>query len=108
MGTLFELLVHAKEVHIFGFGRSGAAALSLAIRLKHFGEYLPPVWWIGDSVRPPIQQNDLVILFSRSGERPEVRVVAEKARSRGARIALVDIGSWIRNRILCHSPYPHS
>jgi len=76
-------------IHIYGFGRSGSAALSLAIRLRHFCEFLPPVWWVGDQVRMPICQGDVVILFSSSGKREEVKGVADKAKKVGATIVLI-------------------
>lgn len=79
----------AQAVHVYGFGRSGAAALALAIRLRHFCNYLPPVWWIGDQVREPFSIGDLVILISGSGNRPEVKLVARKAKEAAALIVLI-------------------
>jgi 6-phospho-3-hexuloisomerase len=89
INELLSLIRTAKNIHVFGFGRSGTAALAFAIRLRHFSAYLPPVWWIGDQVREPIREQDLVILFSQSGTRKEVVLVAEKAEKAGAVIALV-------------------
>jgi len=86
---LFSLMQKAKNIHIYGFGRSGSAALAFAIRLRHFAEYLPPVWWVGDQVRTPINTGDLLILFSSKGEREEIRIVAQKARTRQADIVLI-------------------
>lgn len=86
---LFRMFGSAHQVHTFGFGRSGSSALSFAIRLRHFCDYLPPVNWIGDNVRSPIRENDLVILFSQSGERKEVELVAENAISGKALIVLI-------------------
>ncbi|MCQ8894496.1 MAG: SIS domain-containing protein [Methanolinea sp.] len=71
----------ALAVHVFGFGRSGTAALALAIRLRHFLAPDKQVFWLGDSVRDPIREGDLVILVSRSGAREEVLHFMEKARS---------------------------
>jgi D-arabinose 5-phosphate isomerase GutQ len=79
----------AQNIHIYGFGRSGAAALSLAIRLRHFCTYLPPVWWVGDQVRFPITEGDLVILFSSEGDRGEVGIIADKAQVVGADSILI-------------------
>ncbi|MDD1715491.1 MAG: SIS domain-containing protein [Methanolinea sp.] len=86
---LISLIEESGAVHVFGFGRSGASALSLAIRLRHFCGYLPPAWWIGDQVRMPIRQADLLILFSKSGSRPEVMTAAGKAADVGARVAVI-------------------
>jgi 6-phospho-3-hexuloisomerase len=86
---LVQMIRGAQAVHIYGFGRSGAAALALAIRLRHFCNYLPPVWWVGDQVREPFSIGDLVILFSGSGNRPEVKLVARKAKEAAALLVLV-------------------
>ncbi len=85
----FRMIDGAKAIHVYGFGRSGAAALALAIRLGHFADYIAPVSWMGDIVRPPVRQGDLVILVSGSGERTEVLVVAEKSAGLGGNIVLV-------------------
>ena len=79
----------AKNIHVYGFGRSGTAALAFAIRLRHFSADLPPVWWIGDQVREPIREEDLVILFTQSGTRKEVVLIAQMAKKARATIALV-------------------
>ncbi|MFA4876452.1 MAG: SIS domain-containing protein [Methanoregula sp.] len=87
-----ELILMIREVqavHVYGFGRSGAAALAFAIRLRHFSNYIPPVWWVGDQVREPVSMGDLVILFSGSGDRPEVNQVARKAKEASAFLALI-------------------
>jgi 6-phospho-3-hexuloisomerase len=87
--NLVEWMNHAGAIHVYGFGRSGSAALAFAIRLRHFSSYLPPTWWVGDQVREPIVGNDLVILFTREGVRKEIVAVAEKARDVHAKIAVV-------------------
>jgi D-arabinose 5-phosphate isomerase GutQ len=89
IGHLYSLIESSQQVHVFGFGRSGSAALSLAIRLRHFCDYIPAVWWMGDEVRQPVREHDLVILFSGSGERKEVELVAKNAKKSRAVIVLV-------------------
>jgi 6-phospho-3-hexuloisomerase len=98
---LVDWMEHAGAIHIYGFGRSGTAALAFAIRLRHFGKYLPPAWWVGDQVREPIGRDDLVILFTREGNRKEIVAVAEKARDLHARIAAVTALEST------HLPIPH-
>lgn len=90
---LCSLIHGVGAVHLFGFGRSGAAALASAIRLRHFCEYLPPVWWVGDQVRMPIREGDLLVVFSKDGSRNELAAVAYKAVEQGAQIALITAGS---------------
>jgi 6-phospho-3-hexuloisomerase len=90
---LCSLIRDAGTVHVFGFGRSGTAALAFAIRLRQFCDFLPDVWWVGDQVRMPIRQDDLLVIFSRDGSRSEVTSVAYTAARIGARIALITAGS---------------
>lgn len=84
IGTLSRLIDEAHVVHLFGFGRSGTAALAMAIRLRHFLAPERQVFWLGDQVRDPIRKDDLVILFSGSGTREEVLHFLRKAESAGA------------------------
>lgn len=103
---LYAMMASAGAIHCYGFGRSGSAALSLAIRLRHFCEKLPPVWWIGDQVRMPIREGDVVILFSSSGKRAEVEEVAKKAHDLNATVVLVtshrnvQIGGHAKEKII--------
>ncbi len=91
--NLCSLIQKAGAVHVYGFGRSGTAALAFAIRLRQFCDFLPETWWVGDQVRMPIREDDLLILFSRDGSRSEVISVAYTAAGVGAWIALVTAGS---------------
>jgi len=81
---LSHMIDSADAIHIFGFGRSGTAALAMAIRLRHFLAPGKQVFWLGDDVRDPIRKGDLVILFSGSGTRGEVLFFLQKARDTGA------------------------
>jgi len=84
INILLQLIDNARAVHIFGFGRSGTAALAMAIRLRHFLAPERQVFWLGDQVRDPIRTEDLVILFSGSGTREEVLFFLRKIRETGA------------------------
>lgn len=86
---LCSLIHGAGAVHVFGFGRSGTAALAFAIRLRQFCEFLPDVWWVGDQVRKPIRENDLLVLFSKDGKRGELASVTYQAAQCGAKIVLI-------------------
>jgi len=89
MALLADLIDDSPAIHIFGFGRSGTAALALAIRLRHFLSPKKQVFWLGDQVRDPIRPGDLVILFSRSGDRKEVVSFLDQSRERNARSVAV-------------------
>ena len=88
--SLAEMIKNAKAVHIYGVGRSGAVALCFAIRLKHFEKALGcKVWWVGDEVREKIEENDVLIAFSGSGETAEVLIVAERAKDANAKVVAI-------------------
>lgn len=87
--TLIDALSSARAIHCYGFGRSGHAAASLAIRLRHFQRALPPVWWVGDLVRNPFEQGEIFVAFSRKGTRFELLELVDHALERGLTCALV-------------------
>ncbi|MDI9632882.1 MAG: SIS domain-containing protein [Methanolinea sp.] len=74
----------ARAIHLYGFGRSGSAALAMAIRLRHFLAPEKQVFWLGDQVRDPVRKDDLAIFFSRSGKRDEVLSHFRNATRKGA------------------------
>ncbi|MEM7821357.1 MAG: SIS domain-containing protein [Candidatus Aenigmatarchaeota archaeon] len=77
LDEIYKNIENAKAIHTWGKGRSGTAAVALALRLKQFGYN---VWFIGDTIKEPIRRGDVVILFSGSGETAEIVDVAKKAR----------------------------
>lgn len=76
----------AKSIHVYGKGRSGAVAVSLALRLKHLGYN---TWFVGDVVKEGVKPDDVVVLFSGSGETSDVVGVAERAKRAGAKLVSV-------------------
>lgn len=80
------ILERAKEVFIFGRGRSGLVGRALAVRLSHLGiaSYV-----VGETITPPVEQGDVVILLSASGETFSVLVTARVAKDLGARIVAI-------------------
>ena len=82
--SLLEHLRAAPAIYVNGAGRSGLVARALAMRLMHLGL---SVYVVGDTTTPAIRPGDLLLSISGSGETPSVRVVAEEAKRRGARLA---------------------
>ena len=78
-----ELFFEAKNIFVYGAGRSGLVAKAFAIRLVHLGF---PTFVIGETITIPVKKNDLVILISGSGETIPVAMTAEIARRLGAKI----------------------
>ena len=87
---LIDLLEKGKAIHVFGVGRSGAVALCFAIRLKHFEkDFGHKVWWVGDEVREKIEEGDVLIIFSGSGETAEAYFISKKGKEAGAKLVLI-------------------
>jgi 6-phospho 3-hexuloisomerase len=86
LDKLYTLIEKCGAIHLYGKGRTANSAISLALRLKHFGYN---VWFIGDVVKERIKCGDLVILFSGSGETSEIVTVAKRAKKDGARIVAI-------------------
>jgi 6-phospho 3-hexuloisomerase len=75
-----------KSLHVYGKGRSGTAAVAFALRAKHFGYN---VSFGGDVVKERIYDDDVVILFSGSGETDETVTFARKGKKAGAKIIAI-------------------
>jgi 6-phospho-3-hexuloisomerase len=86
LDSLYALMEGGRAIHLYGKGRSGNAAVGLALRLKHFGYN---VWFIGDVVKERIRSGDLVMLFSGSGETSEVIDVAKRAKRDNASVLAI-------------------
>lgn len=86
---LIDAMTSARAIHCYGFGRSGNAVASLAIRLRHFQRVLQPVWLVSDQVRNPFEPGELFVAFSRQGTRFELLKYVERARELGLACAFV-------------------
>jgi 6-phospho-3-hexuloisomerase len=81
-------LMEAPRVFVAGAGRSGLAVKAFAMRLMHMGRQ---VFVVGEIVTPGVGAGDLLIVGSGSGETASLRTMAERAKSVGAKVALVTI-----------------
>lgn len=83
-----ELLLGAGKVFIAGAGRSGLMGRAFAMRLMHVGK---EVYVVGETVTPGIEQGDVLVLGSGSGETKGLISMAEKAKEIGAEVIAVTI-----------------
>ena len=81
-----RLVRGAKSVVIFGRGRSGLVGRALAVRLSHLGLR---AYVVGETITPPVHEDDVVVLISGSGETFSVRVTGEVAKSLGCKIVTI-------------------
>jgi len=80
---IFDSIENASSIHLGGKGRSGSVAVSLALRLSHFGY---KIYFLGDVIKEPFTKGDVLILFSGSGDTSEVVELAKKGKSVGAKV----------------------
>lgn len=83
-----QMMDEASRIFLVGAGRSGLVGRFFAMRLMHLGKQ---VYMVGDTTTPSIQQHDLLIAVSGSGNTQSVVVMAEKARHMGAKVASVGL-----------------
>jgi 6-phospho-3-hexuloisomerase len=85
---LVDGIIKANKIFVAGAGRSGFMAKSFAMRMMHIG--LDP-YVVGETVTPNLEERDLFIVGSGSGETKSLISMTEKAKSLGATVAAVTI-----------------
>jgi 6-phospho 3-hexuloisomerase len=83
---LIECMRNTKKVFIYGAGRAGLAARAFAMRLMHLGF---DVYVIGEVLTPAIEEGDLLITVSGSGETTSVVNAAEVAKKAKAKVVAI-------------------
>lgn len=86
VNELIKSLEKTNKVFVYGAGRSGLVARAFAMRLMHLGIN---VFVIGETVTPAIEEGDLLITISGSGETTSVVNAAKIARNANAEVALI-------------------
>jgi 6-phospho 3-hexuloisomerase len=86
VNSLVRRILKAKNVFVYGAGRSGLVARAFAMRLMHLGVN---VYVVGAIVTPAIEKGDLVLLVSGSGESTSVVNSAKIAKNVGADVCLI-------------------
>ncbi|GAA0486310.1 6-phospho-3-hexuloisomerase [Salinibacillus aidingensis] len=84
--AFIDALQQAKRIFVCGEGRSGLMGKAFAMRLMHAGY---TVYVIGETITPSIQEGDLFVAISGSGNTPSVALVAEQAAKSKALVHLV-------------------
>lgn len=83
-----KAILDAEKIFVAGAGRSLLMIRGLAMRLMHMGF---EAYVVGETVTPAIGEKDLLIIASGSGETGTLRVMAEKAKKTGAKLAVITI-----------------
>lgn len=83
---LADAILEASRIFIAGAGRSGFMMKAFAMRLMHLGFR---VYVIGETVTPGVEEGDLLLIGSGSGETKTLIGMADKAKSLRARVAVL-------------------
>jgi len=85
---LVELILKTKRVFVLGAGRSGFMLKSFAMRLAQMGF---EAYVIGETITTAMEENDLLVIGSGSGETESLVAMALKAKKIKGIIALITI-----------------
>ena len=85
-GKLVEGVLSSDRIFLVGMGRSGLVARSFAMRLMQLGLQ---VYVVGDTTAPAIEERDLLIAISGSGETGITHHIISAAKGFGARVFLL-------------------
>lgn len=84
--SLIDLLVNAEKIFVFGAGRSGLVGRAFAMRLMHLGLNC---YVVGEIVTPAIEEGDVLLTISGSGETTSVVNAAKISKNAKSKIALI-------------------
>jgi 6-phospho 3-hexuloisomerase len=81
-----KLFFKSNRIFVYGAGRSGLVSKAFAIRLVHLGFQ---TFVIGETITAPVQEGDLVIIISGSGETIPAVMTAEIASNLDAYVVSI-------------------
>jgi len=84
--SLVNGIMGSQRIFLMGAGRSGLAAKAFAMRLMHMGFN---VYVVGETTTPAVQEDDLVIAVSGSGETSSIASLGAIAKKIGSKLATV-------------------
>ncbi len=79
-------IMKSQKVFIYGVGRSGTMCKAFAIRLVQLGL---KVFFIGETITPIVEKDDLVIIVSNTGETMSAIQTANIVRRLGAQVIAI-------------------
>lgn len=81
-----ETLLATSRIYVTGAGRSGLIAKAFAMRLMHLGM---ESYVVGETITPALQEGDLLVAFSGSGETHSITDICKTAKTIGGTLALI-------------------
>ncbi|TSB47368.1 6-phospho-3-hexuloisomerase [Alkalicoccobacillus porphyridii] len=85
---LVDAILSAKKVFVAGAGRSGFMGKSFVMRMMHMGI---DAYAVGETVTANLEQGDLLIVGTGSGETKTLIPLVEKAKSLGGTVTAVTL-----------------
>lgn len=79
-------MMEAKQVFVYGVGRSGLVGKAFAMRLVQLGL---KAYFIGETITPIVEETDAVVIVSRTGETMSAIQTANIVRRVGAKLIIV-------------------
>jgi 6-phospho-3-hexuloisomerase len=85
---MIQMILDAKNTKIFvvGMGRSGFVGRAFALRLMNLGFN---VYFLGETITPAAEKNDLIIAISGTGETKMVLTASTAAKEIGAKVVAI-------------------
>jgi 6-phospho-3-hexuloisomerase len=81
-----QALLTAPRIYVAGVGRSGLIAKAFAMRLMHIGM---ESYVVGETITPAMQNGDLLVVFSGSGETHSITDICKTAKAVGGTLTLI-------------------
>jgi 6-phospho-3-hexuloisomerase len=81
-----EHIIAGRKIFIYGVGRSGLIAKAFAIRLVQMGL---EVFFVGETITPIVEEGDVVVIVSHTGETMSAIQVANIVRRVGAKVITI-------------------
>jgi len=86
INSVIESFFECNKIFIYGIGRSGLASKGFAMRMMHLGFR---IYVIDESISPPVNTGDMIILVSGSGKTSSVLKIAQLSREIGAHLVSI-------------------
>lgn len=86
MEVFFQEILSSKRIYVAGAGRSGFIAKAFGMRLMHLGY---DSYVVGETITPPLNAGDLLVVFSGSGETLSILSICETTKELGGKVCLI-------------------
>ncbi len=81
-----DLILGSRKIYLYGVGRSGLIAKAFAIRLVQMGL---EVFFIGETITPIVEEGNVVVIVSYTGETMSAVQTANIVRRVGAKVVCI-------------------